>query len=250
MRIMIIRHAEPDYANHTLTEKGFREAEILGKYLQNEKIDKIYVSPLPRAKYTADAILKYNKVPIETCEWLKEMSVPVEVPYSDLSYSWDLLTSYIDENKDLLDNEKWKAVKGFDNDVLQGRVKELNANLDKISREFGYEKNGCYFKALKPNHKTVAFVCHFGIECYILSYLIGVSPVLLGDFTCSVPTGITTLYTEERERGKAIFRMLKFGEANHLKEAGEPESFMARFDEVKGDENCDFIKEYKIKCKE
>ena len=29
MRIIFIRHGEPDYDNNTLTEKGFREAELL-----------------------------------------------------------------------------------------------------------------------------------------------------------------------------------------------------------------------------
>ena len=61
MKITIIRHAEPDYENNTLTEKGFKEAEILGKYLKDEKLDYIYVSPFARADYTAKAILKYNK---------------------------------------------------------------------------------------------------------------------------------------------------------------------------------------------
>ena len=61
MKITIIRHAEPDYKNNTLTKKGFYEAELLGKYLKDEKIDAMYSSPLPRAKYTADAIVKYNQ---------------------------------------------------------------------------------------------------------------------------------------------------------------------------------------------
>ncbi len=29
MRLIFIRHAEPDYEHNTLTKKGFREAEIL-----------------------------------------------------------------------------------------------------------------------------------------------------------------------------------------------------------------------------
>ena len=60
MELIFIRHAEPDYENNTLTEKGFKEAEFLGQFLKDQKIDAMYVSPLNRAKYTADAILKYN----------------------------------------------------------------------------------------------------------------------------------------------------------------------------------------------
>ena len=34
MNIYIIRHAEPDYARDSLTEKGWREAELLSRRLQ------------------------------------------------------------------------------------------------------------------------------------------------------------------------------------------------------------------------
>ena len=39
MRLLIIRHGDPDYANDTLTEKGHREAQLLAEKLKNEKID-------------------------------------------------------------------------------------------------------------------------------------------------------------------------------------------------------------------
>ena len=53
MRILLIRHAEPDYANNTLTPKGFVEAEYLSEKLKNSNITHIYSSPLERAKLTA-----------------------------------------------------------------------------------------------------------------------------------------------------------------------------------------------------
>ena len=66
MKISIIRHAEPDYENNTLTKNGFVEADLLGQFLKDEKIDYIYSSPLPRAYFTADAIVKYNKTKIKS----------------------------------------------------------------------------------------------------------------------------------------------------------------------------------------
>ena len=35
MRLILIRHCEPDYMNNTLTPKGFREAEILKDRVSN-----------------------------------------------------------------------------------------------------------------------------------------------------------------------------------------------------------------------
>ena len=50
MRILIIRHGDPDYENDTLTEKGWREAGLLAERMKNEKIDRILISSLGRAR--------------------------------------------------------------------------------------------------------------------------------------------------------------------------------------------------------
>ena len=46
MRILLIRHGDPDYENDTLTEKGCREAELLAKRALSLHMGKCYVSPL------------------------------------------------------------------------------------------------------------------------------------------------------------------------------------------------------------
>ena len=57
MKIMIIRHGDPDYSIDSLTEKGWREAELLSQRLIKEDIDDFYCSPLGRAKDTASSTL-------------------------------------------------------------------------------------------------------------------------------------------------------------------------------------------------
>ena len=58
MRILIIRHGDPDYERDTLTEKGHREAALLAKRYKDEKIDYFYSSPLGRAKHTCEYVAK------------------------------------------------------------------------------------------------------------------------------------------------------------------------------------------------
>ena len=43
MRILLIRHGDPDYENDTLTEKGCREAELLAKRALSLHMGKCYV---------------------------------------------------------------------------------------------------------------------------------------------------------------------------------------------------------------
>ena len=42
MKLLIIRHGDPDYVNDTLTEVGKKEADLLAKFLAEKNIDKIY----------------------------------------------------------------------------------------------------------------------------------------------------------------------------------------------------------------
>ena len=75
MKIMIIRHAEPDYDNHTLTAQGFKERDALGQFYKDYKFKNIYVSPLNRALFTLEGILNYNnenKNKVSVKHWLHE----------------------------------------------------------------------------------------------------------------------------------------------------------------------------------
>ena len=69
-------------------------------------------------------------------------------------------------------------------------------------------------------------------HCERLSRLIGTSPMVLWHGLCAAPASVTTVYTEERRRGIASFRINSFGDTGHLYAAGEAPSFSARFCET------------------
>ena len=52
MRLLIVRHGDPDYSIDSLTEKGWKEAEYLSERLSKLDVKDFYVSPLGRAKDT------------------------------------------------------------------------------------------------------------------------------------------------------------------------------------------------------
>ena len=78
----------------------------------------------------------------------------------------------------------------------------------------------------------MAFFCHFGLECVLLSHLMNVSPMILWHHTCAAPTSVTTVYTEERRPGVASFRVCGFGDTSHLYAGGESPAFSGRFCET------------------
>lgn len=59
MKLLIVRHADPDYSIDSLTPTGWREAELLSDRLVRTPADFYYVSPLGRAQdtYRADHFL-------------------------------------------------------------------------------------------------------------------------------------------------------------------------------------------------
>lgn len=71
MKLIFIRHGDPDYVNDTLTEKGRREAELLADMVSKWDVKQFYCSPLGRAKDTAAYSLKKMGREATIYPWLK-----------------------------------------------------------------------------------------------------------------------------------------------------------------------------------
>ena len=80
MKIIFIRHGEPNYEIDSLTEKGWREAELLSKRTAKWNVTDFYCSPLGRAKDTASFTLKNAGREAEILPWLREFDAPVIDP--------------------------------------------------------------------------------------------------------------------------------------------------------------------------
>ena len=80
MKLMIVRHGEPDYSIDSLTPKGWREAELLAKRLSKLDIKDFYVSPLGRAQDTASFTLKKMGRQAKVLPWLHEFDAPMRKP--------------------------------------------------------------------------------------------------------------------------------------------------------------------------
>ena len=75
MRLIFIRHGDPDYSIDNLTEKGKREVKLLtDRICKWENITAFYTSPLGRAKATGAPALEKLGRTAETFEWLNEFN--------------------------------------------------------------------------------------------------------------------------------------------------------------------------------
>ncbi|MBQ5801425.1 MAG: histidine phosphatase family protein [Clostridia bacterium] len=232
MRLLFIRHADPDYSIDSLTAKGFEEAELLAEKLKNEKIDYAYVSPLGRAQKTAEIGLKYKTLQPQTKDCLTEFGVPFTTEEGENLWIWDWLPTYYNANPALFDTEKWLTVPCIANSAVPAAYKRVTEEFDRILAAHGYVRNGLIYNVERSNTDTLAFFCHFGIETVLLSHLIGVAPPALLHGFCALPSSVTTVYTEERRQGYAHFRCSAYGSTEHLYIAGKEPSFAARFCEI------------------
>lgn len=236
MRILIVRHAEPDYAHDSLTEKGWREAELLSCRLEKLEVKDFYVSPLGRAQDTASLTLKKMGRSAETMSWMREFAPRVHKPdHSAVECAWDWLPKDWMDQTIFYDPQHW-----YDHPLMaEGNVKEgyleVVEHFDALLKDHGYERRGKYYEAIHSNHDTIVLFCHFGVECVMLSHLLNVSPMVLWHGMVAAPSSVTTIYTEERQAGTASFRMTAFGDISHLYAHQEEPSFMARYCECYDD---------------
>lgn len=231
MRLLIVRHGDPDYSIDSLTEKGEREAKLLAKRLVpmlNRDGVHLYCSPLGRAQKTASHTLDALGRTAETLDWLREFEGSVKDEQGNDTCCWDRLPSDWTED-DLCYTPLWYRWGQYQNTNVEAEYHRVCAGLDDLLARHGYRHSGRHFDVTQRSDDVVVLFCHFGVESVLLSHLFGVSPMVFWHNTCALTTSVTTLVTEEREEGCAIFRMLSFGDLSHLWAGNEPSSFQARF---------------------
>lgn len=238
MRLVIIRHGDPDYSIDSLTETGWQEAALLVPRVEKLNAKAFYVSPLGRARDTASVSLKALGREAEVKPWLREFAPKVIKPNREKGgVAWDWLPEDWTKEARFFDRDRWFEPEIFAAAGIEAEAKWVWQGLDEVLAHHGYVREGEYYRAEQPNKDTIVFFCHFGLECVLLSHLLNVSPMVLWHGTCAAPSSVTILNTEERRPGIAYFRMACFGDTSHLYAGGQEPVFAARFCETYSDFN-------------
>jgi probable phosphoglycerate mutase len=236
MKLIIVRHGDPDYEHDSLTDTGKTEAMLTAERLrQHPDIAAFYVSPLGRAQATARYTLEVLHREAETLPWLREFHAPILHPDTgDVRVPWDWLPAYWTQEPLYYDKDQWAETDVMREYGVGDEAKRVWQGLDDLLSKHGYVRDGMIYRAAHPNTDTIVLFCHFGVECVMLAHLIGCSPMVLWHGLCAAPTAVTVLSTEERRAGIASFRINTFGDTGHLYAAGREPSFSARFCETFG----------------
>lgn len=233
MRLLFIRHGDPDYEHDTVTEKGEREIRLLAERLAKEDMTAIYISPLGRAKKTAEATLLKTGREGKILPWLQEFVYPIIMPDSGQKHLlWDFLPAFVEKYPMLMSSENWRKVPFISQSEALKVYDETVEAFDVLLASHGYRRNGAFYSAENSNRDTLVFFCHLGITGILLSHLFNQSPVALLQHFAAPPSSVTVVYTEEREKGIVHFRCSSYGDVSHLFAGAEEPSFMGRFCET------------------
>lgn len=236
MEILIVRHGDPDYERDSLTYKGTEEARLLADRLSKLEITDFYCSPLGRAQKTASYTLDRMNRTAETLPWLTEFEGKFQTGLFKKIYCWDRLPSYWTKIPDYYSYSRWHRVKPMKKGGAYKNYKEVCDGIDELLKKYGYVHKDKIFQVEKESHARIVLFCHFGVESVILSHIFGISPMVMWHNFVALPSSVTRLVTQEREKGTAIFTCLQYGDLSHLYAGNEEPSFQARFCECFSDD--------------
>lgn len=126
MRLLIVRHGDPDYEHDTLTEKGWREAELLAERLSKLNVKELYVSPLGRAKDTASLTLQKMNREANECLWLREFDTKIDRPDCPdrKSIAWDWLPEDWTREEEFFRRDLWATQQAMRGGLAPGAHEE------------------------------------------------------------------------------------------------------------------------------
>ena len=224
MRLYIVRHADPDYENNTITPSGHLEAKALAKRMASHELDRIYTSPYGRAmhtmKYTADALNMGCGIEYWTREmwpelWLKDTPWGVVASFEapgEAYRSGDRLPTH----------DTWHNHELLKNSIIQEAFEKMKSSSDEFLKRHGYERRGGLYRCIEPNQEQIAVFCHAGFGLTWLAHLLEIPLTLMWSGFFIAPSSVTTILFEERSKEWAVPRCIGMGDVSHLYEAGLP----------------------------
>ncbi len=219
MLLYLIRHGDPDYETDCLTERGRAQAEAVGKRMAAAGIDRIFTSPMGRARQTAEPTCRLLGKEYTVEEWAHEVEDERLTPYPDgiLKSCSNLQNTVFRANGCVeLPFERSLECTGINEANMVPAIQRIRDGGREFLERLGYrEENGIY-RILQPNEERVALFCHVVFSCVWLSELLHFPLHLMWGGTRITHTGVTVLHFKNYEDGFTAPRMLCMSDMTHL----------------------------------
>ncbi len=221
MILYVIRHGDPDYAIDSLTPLGKRQAEAVGRRLASAGIDRVFSSPLGRAKETAAPLCELLHKELKVEDWLSEKLAwdDISAPNSEghIDFIYNGYPSSMFKSDGLLN----ASADDFDSsDASCGvsvvkALKRVGSESDRLLSGLGYTRTSkALYKASPGSEERVAVFCHEGAGMLWMSYLLGIPPHIFWSSFAFTHTSVSIFHFEPK--GITSARCLALCDTSHL----------------------------------
>ena len=224
MHLYLIRHADPDYENDSLTPQGEAEADALARKLSSVGINRVYSSTSGRAVKTARHIADAAGSTVIEAPWLMEPNHLTVEQKGKRYVIWDTFGETVRRPAELPDQSNWHTYPPFDTPETLTMWHEFVSHSDALMSEHGYTREKNLYRIDRSSRDRVAIVCHNGVVLMFLAHLLELPVSLVWAGFYIWPSSVTSVFFEEHSDSWAVPRALSVADTSHLYAAGlEPQ---------------------------
>ena len=220
MKIIFVRHGQPDYVNDCLTELGHKQAAAAAMRLADYGIERIYSSTNGRALQTAAHTADRIGQEIVRCDFMREITwgPSDDAPVLADGQPWDVGAILVSEGKSLL-SRNWENEEPLCHSALVQSVDAVRRGFDAWLSALGYQREGEYYRVMREDtYKAVAMFSHGGSSSVAMSHMLNVPFLQFCRAFMMHFTSITEISLSGKV-GELIYpRMLIFNDAAHTSE--------------------------------
>ena len=219
MLLYIIRHGDPIYETDSLTDRGKLQAEAVGKRMLAAKIDRIFSSPMGRARETAEPACRLLGLEKHIEDWTHEIGDERLTPFPDgkMKSITKVQNTYYRENGNInLTYEEAYECQGINQTQMKSAVDYIEANGKIFLEKLGYrEENGIY-RIIKPNEEKIALFCHSAFARAWISVMLHIPIHMMWSCFEYTHTGVTVIEFKNNKNGVTAPSCLCYSDISHL----------------------------------
>ena len=219
MLLYIIRHGIPDYETDTLTELGWKQAEAVGRRIAKSKIDRIFTSPMGRAKQTAEPACRLLGLEPVVEEWTHEIGDEGYTTYPDgvrksLCAMPNTLARGVDELE--IPFSRSFECRAIAASGMKARYDDIWTHGNEFLERLGYKEENGVFRILRPSEEKVALFCHALFGMTWISQLLRIPFHMMWTSFCYSHTGVTIIEFENTDDGFTSPKCLSYCDLSHI----------------------------------
>lgn len=216
MRLIFVRHGEPNYEKDCLTEQGRLQAAAAAERLAGEGIRAIFASPQGRAAQTAAFTARRLGLPVSTLDFMHEIGwggpgIPFE------GHPWTLGDRLIDEQDFDFHARDWRDHPYFSGNRATECCDAVTAGFDAFLAGLGYRREGGRYRCAGGSEDAVALFGHGGSGACALSHALGLPFPYVASAMPLEFTSVTVLRFPVSEGAWVHPRLELFNDCAHLR---------------------------------